>query len=250
MLKQCGRRANLKTRRLAAWQRLALTGFVATIAVAALAIVHGPTSRAADYNGNGIFVSEGASAKRVVVTIHKSRTFNVQRPFVRAIPGAADIADVLPLSDRSIYVQGKKIGTTNVSLIDAEGRLLGILDLEVAPDVSILQEKIRSTGASQGIRVSSAQGQIVLSGVAADAVAADRAVRVAKSFAGDAEIVNAMTVAPSQQVMLEVRFLEVTRDAGRQLPRAPHAGADPRPAGRCPPPWRRRFRPAHRGQDI
>jgi len=179
--------------------------------------LNGPTAMAADYNDNGIFVTDGASVKRVVVTIHKSRTFNVQRSFVRAIPGAADIADVLPLSDRSIYVQGKKVGTTNVSLVDADGRLIGILDLEVAPDVAILQEKIRSSGASQGIRVSSAQGQIVLSGVASDAVAADRAVRVAKSFAGENEIVNAMTVAPSQQVMLEVRFLEVTRDAGRQL---------------------------------
>ena len=54
-----------------------------------LAVLDVPTSLAADYNGDGIFVSDGASVKRVVVTIHKSRTFNVQRPFVRAIPGAA-----------------------------------------------------------------------------------------------------------------------------------------------------------------
>ena len=58
---------------------------------------------------------------------------------------------------------------------------------------------------------------MVLSGIAADAVSADRAVQVAKSLSGANEVVNAMQVAPPQQVMLEVRFLEATRDAGRKL---------------------------------
>jgi pilus assembly protein CpaC len=170
-----------------------------------------------DGKKNGVFTSVDATVKHVVVTVNKSRTFNLDAPFTRILP-ASDIVDVLPLSDRSIYIQGKKVGTTNVSLIDANAHLIGVLDVVVAPDTGSLQENIRSGGGSQGIRVSSSQGQIVLSGVAADAVAADRAMRVAKSAAGEGgEVVNAMTVAPSQQVMLEVRFLEVTRDAGRQL---------------------------------
>jgi pilus assembly protein CpaC len=48
-------------------------------------------------------------------------------------------------------------------------------------------------------------------------VAADRAVLIAKSLSGDIEVVNAMEIAPSQQVMLEVRFLEATRSAGTAL---------------------------------
>jgi pilus assembly protein CpaC len=57
----------------------------------------------------------------------------------------------------------------------------------------------------------------VLSGLAADAVMADRAMQVAKGLAGEGQVVNAMSVAPSQQVMLEVRFLEASREAGRDL---------------------------------
>jgi pilus assembly protein CpaC len=49
-----------------------------------------------------------------------------------------------------------------------------------------------------------------------DTVVADRALSVAKGLAGDA-VVNAMQIAPSQQVLLEVRFLEVSRTAGRDL---------------------------------
>ena len=174
-------------------------------------------SGAADSSGNSMFVSAPAAVKHVIVTVNKSLTIDVERAFARAMVAAAQFADVLPLSDRSIYIQGKKVGTTNVSLIDANGQLIGVLDLEIALDTTGLQQKIRSSTGSRGIQVSSVVGQIVLSGVALDAVSADRAVQVAKSLSGGNEVVNAMQVAPSQQVMLEVRFLEATRDAGRKL---------------------------------
>ena len=168
-------------------------------------------------NSGDVFVTEGPAPKRITVTVNKSRTINVGRPFARAMVGSVDYADVVPLSDRAIYIQGKKPGTTNVSLFDSDARLIGVLDLQVTLDTGNVQEKIRGGSGTQGIRVSSVQGQVVLSGTAVDAVAADRAVQVAKSLAGDQPIVNAMQVAPAQQVMLEVRFLEVSRDAGREL---------------------------------
>ena len=64
--------------------------------------------------------------------------------------------------------------------------------------------------------MSSNNGQVVLTGEASDAVSADRAVSLAKACPGGG-VVNAMQVAPSQQVMLKVRFLEVARSASREL---------------------------------
>jgi pilus assembly protein CpaC len=174
-------------------------------------------SGAADPNGSSTFASEGAAVKHVTVTVNKSLTVNVDRAFSRVIVGAADFADVLPLSDRSIYIQAKKVGATNVSLLNADGQLLSVLDVQIVLETAGLQQNIRASTGSPGIQVSSAGGQIVLSGVALDAVAADRAVRVAKSISGGTDVVNAMQVAPSQQVMLEVRFLEATRSAGTAL---------------------------------
>jgi pilus assembly protein CpaC len=194
-----------------------LAGFVvASLALFGLAIPAG----AAGPNGartSSTLVSEDVPVTQVSVTVNKSRTFTVARPFSRAIVGAADIADVLPLSDRSIYIQGKKVGTTNVSLLDADARLIGVLDLDIGLDTNNLEQKIRSSTGRSGIRVSSNQGQVVLSGLATDAVMADKAMQLAKSMAGEGNVVNAMSVAPSQQVMLEVRFLEVSREAGREL---------------------------------
>src|SRR6202007_287346 len=67
------------------------------------------------------------------------------------------------------------------------------------------------------IRVSNDNGQVVLSGTASDALTADKAFNLAKAWAPNGAVINAMNVAAPQQVMLKVRFLEVTRDAGRQL---------------------------------
>ena len=59
---------------------------------------------------------------------------------------------------------------------------------------------------------------MVLSGTAVDAVAAERAMAIATgSVPKGGVVVNAMNVAGPQQVMLEVRFLEVARTAGRDL---------------------------------
>src|SRR5262249_43906273 len=89
-------------------------------------------------------------------------------------------------------------------------------DLEVAIDTPNLQSKIFSVTGNRGIRVSSSNGQVVLSGQVADAVAAERAVAIARTVSPNG-VVNAMSITRSQQVLLKVRFLEASRDAGRQL---------------------------------
>lgn len=160
---------------------------------------------------------EVAAIRHVYVTQRKSVTVRLGKPFASTVVGAPDIADVLPMSDRVIYIQGKKIGTTNVSAFDKDKRLIAIIDITVTIDAASIARQIRSSTGSRGIRVSSSNGQVVLSGVARDATAADRAVTIAKAATPTLPVINAMSVASAQQVMLKVRFLEVTREAGRDL---------------------------------
>ena len=53
------------------------------------------------------------------------------------------IADISSLSDRSIYVLGKQPGTTTLTLLDAEGRLISNVDVVVSADISEFKERIR-----------------------------------------------------------------------------------------------------------
>src|SRR2546421_2808352 len=124
---------------------------------------------AADRKSDGVFISEVTDVRKVTVIVNKSRTFKVERPFATIVAGSPDIAEVKPLGDRTIYVLGRQTGTTNVVLFDDAGRQIGILDVEVTIDTGNLQQKIQDSTGTRGIRVSSSQGQVVLTGTAVDA---------------------------------------------------------------------------------
>jgi pilus assembly protein CpaC len=155
--------------------------------------------------------------QHIVIAVNKSVTIPVSRPFSSAVVGSPEIADALPMTDRALYIQAKKIGTTNVSIYDENMRLIKVVDVEVAFDTGNLQSKIRASTGNAGIRVGNDNGQVVLSGTASDALTADKVFNLAKAWAPNGAVINAMTVASPQQVMLKVRFLEVSRTAGRQL---------------------------------
>src|SRR5215469_16203204 len=141
------------------------------IASALLGVGPGPLQHAQAQAQN----EESGAVRHIVVTVNKSRTLRIEKPFASAVVGSPDIVDALPMSDRTLYIQGKKVGTTNVSVFDQTMQLIGVIDVEVTLDTGNLQEKIRSSTGSRGVRVGSSNGQIVLSGVAANAVAAERA---------------------------------------------------------------------------
>src|SRR5215467_9544266 len=88
---------------------------------------------------------ESGAVRHIVVTVNKSRTLRFDNAFASAVVGAPDIVDALPMSDRVLYIQGKKVGTTNVSVYDQDMKLIGVIDVEVTLDTGNLQEKIRSS---------------------------------------------------------------------------------------------------------
>src|SRR5262245_43147376 len=121
---------------------------------------------------------EGGGVRQIVVTSNKSRALRFDKPFASAVVGAPDIAEALPMSDRVLYIQGKKVGTTNVSVFDQSMKPIGVLDVEVAIDTGNLQEKIRSITGSRGIRVRSSNGQIALTRLQPSAPSPLQAVRI------------------------------------------------------------------------
>jgi len=150
------------------------------------------------------------------VPLNKSKVVSADRPIAKALVGSEDIADILPLTDRSIYVLGKKMGTTSLTLYDGSGRVLSVMNVTVGPDVDTLQSQMGALIPGQPVQASISNDSIVLTGTVDNAVAADRAVQLAKTYAGE-KVVNLISVGSSQQVMLEVRFAEVNRTAGREI---------------------------------
>jgi pilus assembly protein CpaC len=155
--------------------------------------------------------------RQVTVPLNKSVTLTFPQSFSSAVVGAPDIADAMPMTDRTLLVQAKKIGTTNVSIFDQDRHLIKVVDILVTIDTGNLQSRIRAVTGDKHIFVSTDNGQIVLSGVASTSPAADQAMTLARSWVPNGAVINAMRVAAPQQVMLKVRFLEVNRNAGREI---------------------------------
>jgi pilus assembly protein CpaC len=82
-------------------------------------------------------------------------------------------------------------------------------------DVSRLTNELKRNFPGSRMHASSVNGRIMLSGEVMDAATLDRAVVIAKQFSPD--IINTVAVMSPQQVMLEVRFVELSRTAGREL---------------------------------
>jgi pilus assembly protein CpaC len=158
-----------------------------------------------------------ASSRSAAITIPLGKSDNVhtEGAFSDVVVADPDTADVVPLTDHSVSILGKKIGATRVSLYGEGKRLVGLVDVEVSYDTVRLGHEIARQFPHAKIRVSTLNGRLLLSGDAPDAITVDKAMTFAKQFGPD--VVNSIQVCAPQQVLLAVRFIEVSRTASREL---------------------------------
>ncbi len=160
-------------------------------------------------------LTAGRSAATVKISIGKSESVRTGESFSEVIVSDPDIADAIPLTDRSLSVLGKKIGTARVSVYGEGKRLVGVFDIEVSYDTSRLGSELAQRFPHARFRVSSVNGRIMLGGTAPTAPTVDQAMLSATQCGAD--VINSVKVSSPQQVMLEVRFVEASRSAGRDL---------------------------------
>ncbi|WP_411290904.1 type II and III secretion system protein family protein [Sphingorhabdus sp.] len=189
------------------------TAFFLTAALLALAPLTAPAALAQGYSTSS---DAGLLAGQLDVPLNKSQVVTVDRPFTKAMVGNEEIADIVPVTNRSLYVLGKKMGTTSLTIYDRNNIVISVVDVAVGPDIVSLRRQMAELipGEQIGARISN--DAVVLTGVVSNGPAVDRAMQLAQSYAGD-KVINMMSVGASQQVMLEVRFSEINRQTGKQI---------------------------------
>ncbi len=185
-------------------------GWVRALLAAAVMLALSPAVHAQQK----LALAGGVHTSTVTVTVGKSEDVRTDQNLTDITVGDPNIADVNPLTDHSLSILGKKIGTTRVTVYDADKKPVGIFDVEVSYDISRLAVEIaRFTGG--GIKVSSINGRIMLSGTSPDAATLDKVVEIARQFGPDP--INTVQVMQPQQIELEVHFIEVQRNASKDL---------------------------------
>ncbi|MFD1913035.1 type II and III secretion system protein family protein [Halodurantibacterium flavum] len=160
--------------------------------------------------------TDGRAAGEIAVPFGQSVTVTTSEVIERVVVGNPVVADAVPLSDSSLAVTGYEIGRTTLTLFAPGGGRIGVLTVEVSPDVGDLSATLRQAIPGSQISVSSVNGRLQLNGTVPDAVALSTALDLARQYSPD-PVVNALRVTGGQQVLLEVRFVEATRNTGREL---------------------------------
>ena len=161
-------------------------------------------------------LKSGGDLLQVDLIVNKTETIWLNTPVSEVLIGNSTIADVVPLTEKSIYIFGKKIGRTRVTILDLDKAPVGIIDVKVDYDISALEARLSHFVPGSNLQVSSVGSNLLLTGQVKNARDISLALALAQQVAGK-NVTNAMTVTSPQQVMLEVRFVEANRDAQRDL---------------------------------
>ena len=155
---------------------------------------------------------------RVEMPVFHSHIVKLPKALKRVSVGNSDIADLITIEPKQIYIVGKSLGTTNVVLWDNKNQVIGVLNLEVTHDLNMLKTKLYELLPGESIEVRSSSGSIVLSGQVSSAAKVDTAVRLAETFLKKSKesddtragsVLNMLQVGGSQQVMLSVQVAEI-----------------------------------------
>jgi pilus assembly protein CpaC len=208
------------TRKVSAMKKGLITASLLGISVALSALVPlVPPAMAADQltaapqsYEDGRFVRMGVDKSIVVKLPTNAKDVVVGNP---------DIVDAVVRNKTTAYLFARKLGQTNVFFFDAAGEKILELNLEVAMDTTAIRKFIDRALPGNSITIDTANNNIVLGGVARNSVEAKTAVDLATQFSSNASttgaIVNTMTVAGEDQVMLKVKVVEIQRDVLKQF---------------------------------
>jgi len=128
------------------------------------------------------------------------------------------IADAVLRSPRKIMILGVAPGQTDAVFFDAAGRRILALNIRVDLDFSAVSDTISRIIPGSRVHVEAANNSIVLSGQVANLADADHAMQIAQQFTTKPEqVINMISIAGKDQVMLKVRIVEVQRSVIKQL---------------------------------
>jgi pilus assembly protein CpaC len=191
---------------------LPLRGLAITLAMLATAILPVAPALAQVVN----YDLSTTSVMRINLPVSQAVTVSISDSVGKIVSADPAIADAQPITDKSLYLVGKSFGTTTVNLFSATGAPVGLLAVQVGADTVGMSRAIRQAVPNAHVRVSTANGRVLLSGTVSDQLSMQKVLDIVGQY-GSPAIINAMTLTGGQQVNLEVRILEVQRDAGRQL---------------------------------
>ena len=128
----------------------------------------------------------------------------------------SEIADVMATSDQSFFVRGKMPGWTTILVYDKSGGIQEMIEVRVALALDSLREDLSVILPDEKLSVYPVLDGIFIEGLVDNPNDAERAIKLAERHVPGG-VANGITIRQSQQVLLEVRFVEASREAVKEI---------------------------------
>jgi pilus assembly protein CpaC len=161
-----------------------------------------------------------ARPEKVDLLVGRSTVIRTDRPIKRVSLPKPEVADAVVTSTNEVLVHGKLPGTISLFIWGDNGDISSY-DVSVRRDLSELEQRVRQLFPGEPIQVSSNGADVVLSGIVSSKYIVDKATSLAAGYVEKADnVVNLLRQqegVASNQILLRVRFAEVSRSALQEL---------------------------------
>lgn len=182
--------------------------------VPALVLAQGPPESAPPLAVPSVVYKVRSAEERLDLTVHTSRILSMDDKIVQAQVNNPDVLDLTVLSPNQVQISAKAAGVTQVNLWN-EDRKTFTVNVVVFGDVRQLEMVLRSLFPHAALRVTPVANTVAISGYVDKAEHIDRIIRVAEEYYP--KVINNMTIGGTQQVLLHVKVMEVSRTKLRRL---------------------------------
>jgi pilus assembly protein CpaC len=167
---------------------------------------------------------DGEQSRYVRIGLDKSIIIHLPEDARDVVVGNPEIVDAMVRTKNTAYLFARKQGQTNVFFFNAADQQIMSLDLEVALDTLPLTKLMQRSMPGTHITVDTIGKNVILGGSALNPSEAKQAedlaiqfIDSATFFAGGGKIVNTIQIAGEDQVMLQVKVVEIQRDVLKQF---------------------------------
>ncbi|HEU4837864.1 MAG TPA: type II and III secretion system protein family protein [Micavibrio sp.] len=161
------------------------------------------------------------------IMLGKAEMVSLQNNVSDVLVANPSIVDVMAVKANQLYLVGSALGDTNIMVLDEDGNVLKRINIHVQMDTRKLERTIKELYPNETVNVKALTDQIVLTGHVSTPAVSNSIASLVANYAGEIQgsgsrniddiIVNMLTVAGEQQVMLKVKILEASRSALKDL---------------------------------
>lgn len=169
---------------------------------------------------HGVTIDEAGNtntSQQVTIGLNKSAVVNLERPAADIMMSSPSIANVTGKTRRQMIFTGLQIGETNAFIFDERGRQILNLEIRVEPDLTLLSELFLRHLPNGRITAEAIRGSVILTGNVKSAADSAWAQQLATTFLGGGGVQNMLAIDAGDQVMLQVRVIELQRSSTKQF---------------------------------